>query len=87
MWEKEKLLFESNFSFSHSVFKIPVLQNRKNQGLFWKGLITLLWNSFSMARSDLPIILAHSLLFIILHNGREHTGRWKIKYIIRDNSL
>ena len=36
--EKEKLLFKSNFSFSHSVFKRLVLQTLKNQGLFGKGL-------------------------------------------------
>ena len=36
--EKEKLLIMSNFSFSHSVFKRLVLQTRKNQGLFGKGL-------------------------------------------------
>ena len=28
----------SNFSFSHSVFNRVVLQTRKNQGLFGKGL-------------------------------------------------
>ena len=39
MWEKEKLLVTSNFSFSYSVFKTLVLQTRKNQGLFGKGLI------------------------------------------------
>ena len=32
------LLVTSNFSFSHSVFKRVVLQTRKNQGLFGKGL-------------------------------------------------
>ena len=37
-WEKEKLLDTSNFSFSRSVFKRLVLQTRKNQGLFGKGL-------------------------------------------------
>ena len=36
--EKEKLLVMSNFSFSYSVFKRLVLQTRKNQGLFVKGL-------------------------------------------------
>ena len=36
---KEKLLVTSNFSFSLSVFKRLVLQTRKNQGLFGKGLI------------------------------------------------
>ena len=39
MWEKEKLLVTSNFSFSRSVFKRHVLQTHKNQGLFGKGLI------------------------------------------------
>ena len=37
-WEKEKLLFRSNFSFSDSVFKRLVLQTRWNLGLFGKGL-------------------------------------------------
>ena len=36
LWEKEKLLVTSNFSFSRSVFKKLVLQTRKNQGLFGK---------------------------------------------------
>ena len=30
LWEKEKLLVTSNFSFSHSVFKRLVLQTHKN---------------------------------------------------------
>ena len=38
LWEKEKLLVTSNFSFSHSVFQRLLLQTRKNQGLFGKGL-------------------------------------------------
>ena len=38
LWEKEKLLVTSNFSFSHCVFKRLTLQTRKNQGLFGKGL-------------------------------------------------
>ena len=42
MWENEKLLIMSNFSFSYSVFKRRVLQTRKNQGLFGKGLKPLL---------------------------------------------
>ena len=40
---KDKLLVMSNFSFSHSVFKGLVLQTRKNQGLFGKGLGKLCW--------------------------------------------
>ena len=39
LWEKEKLLITSNFSFSHSVFKRLVQQTSKNQGLFGKGLM------------------------------------------------
>ena len=31
----------SNFSFSHSVLKRLVMQTRKNEGLFGKGLMTL----------------------------------------------
>ena len=38
LWEKEKLLVMSNFSFSCSVFKLLLLQTCKNQGLFGKGL-------------------------------------------------
>ena len=38
LWEKEKLLVTSKFSFSHSVFKRLVLQTRKTQGFFGKGL-------------------------------------------------
>ena len=39
LWEKEKLLDNSNFSFSHSVFERLVLQTCKNQGLFGRGLM------------------------------------------------
>ena len=38
LWEKEKLLATSNFSFSQCVFKRLVLQTHKNKGLFGKGL-------------------------------------------------
>ena len=38
LWEKEKLLVPSNFSFSHNVLKKRVLQTHKNQGFFGKGL-------------------------------------------------
>ena len=38
LWQKEKLLVISSFSFSHSVYKDLVLQTCKSQGLFWKGL-------------------------------------------------
>ena len=40
LWKKEKLLVRSNFSFSHSVFKVHVLvlKTSKTKGLFGKGL-------------------------------------------------
>ena len=40
LWEKENLLITSKFSFSHSVFKRPVLHTRKNKSLFGRGLNT-----------------------------------------------
>ena len=39
--KREKLLVMSNFSFSHSVFKIMILQTCVNQGLFGKGLTNI----------------------------------------------
>ena len=35
LWEKEKLLVTSNFSFSHSVFKRLVQHRRKKPWLVW----------------------------------------------------
>ena len=42
LWEKEKLLVTSNFSFSHSVFKRLVSQGRLKVLLCGNGLIGLL---------------------------------------------
>ena len=55
-WKTEKLLIMSKFSSSLCVFKKPVLQTRKNQDLFWKGLnigdyITLNINSLVQTES------------------------------------
>ena len=44
LWEMEKLLVTSNFSFSRNVFERLVLQTLKNQGLFWKMLMTSSFN-------------------------------------------
>ena len=38
LWEKEKLLVTSNFSFSHSVFRRLVSQGRQKVSLCWNGL-------------------------------------------------
>ena len=37
LWKKDKLLVTSNFSFSRSVFKILLLQTRKNWACFGKA--------------------------------------------------
>ena len=39
LWEKEKLLIITNFSFFNSVFKRHILQTCKNKGLFGKVFI------------------------------------------------
>ena len=41
LWEKEKLLVTSNFSFSHCVFKRLVKRTLTNKGLFGKGINTV----------------------------------------------
>ena len=40
MWEKEKLLVMSNFSFSHNIFKHCLLLMHQNEYLWGKGLIS-----------------------------------------------
>ena len=52
LWEKEKLLVTSNFSFSRSVFKRPVLQTCKNQGLFGKGLTLSQMTNFRLFQTQ-----------------------------------
>ena len=49
LWEKEKLLVTSNFSFSYSVFQRLLNQTLKNQGLFGKGLV----KSYPMTRRQI----------------------------------
>ena len=44
LWEKEKLLVTSNFSFSHSVFKRLVSQECQKVSLCRKGLTSELWS-------------------------------------------
>ena len=38
LWEKEKMMVASIFSFSRNVCERLVFQGCENQGLFWKGL-------------------------------------------------
>ena len=69
--EKEKLLITSTFPFSHRVFERFVLQTRRNQGLFGKGLsyfFTVIPNLFggpeevSICSTSSPLFFPSSLL-------------------------
>ena len=62
LWEKEKLLVTSNFSFSHSVFKRLVMQICENQGLFGKGLNTC-------------SIQLHRFHFVVYNKWKGFTGQ------------
>ena len=64
LWEKEKLPATSNFSFSHRVFKRPLLQTRKNQGLIGKGLLInvhVLNQMTNFGRSKIEVVSPFSL--------------------------
>ena len=68
LWEKQKLLVMSNFFFSHSVFEGLVLQTRKNQFLFGKGLTgsLLSYGSFCLICifcRILELLLTYTYLF------------------------
>ena len=52
--EKEKLLVTSNFSFSYSVLKRPILLTIENKGLFGKGLMKI-WNRPSCNERSVPV--------------------------------
>ena len=54
LWEKEKLLITSNFSFSHGVFKRLELQTCKNQGLFGKELRLRMLKGHRTSFNSLP---------------------------------
>ena len=57
----------SNFSFSHSVFKVLVLQTGKNQGLFGKGLTQML--SFLVKNNEAcSLRLNFSLTVLVEYN-------------------
>ena len=73
MWEKEKLLVTSHFSFSHSVFKRLVSQGCQKVTLCGKGLkkntselVKLLWESslLSFFQPCFPTLLKHNYFFI-----------------------
>ena len=62
LWEKEKLLVTSNFSFFPSVFKRLVQQTHKNKGLFGEGFMCI-----TMAIASIHALL--EFLFTNTHGG------------------
>ena len=62
MGRKEKLLVMSNFSFSHSVFKISTTDTYK-PGLVWEGLMTAKAASENFVGKGEKSGNQHSLLF------------------------
>ena len=57
LWEKEKLLPISNFSFSQRVFKRLVLQTRKKLGLVGEGLIHMVVGTRSTVDRSLAAVI------------------------------
>ena len=63
LWEKEKLLVTSNFSFSHSVFRRLIPQTHENQGLLGKGVMTELGWSLDLHKIfELQKVFTHVTL-------------------------
>ena len=100
LWEKEKLLVTSNFSFSHSVFKIIEPQTRKNQGLFGKGLkcfssfLRLVCavserNVLKMTLTGIIFFLAGQLAQLIERRTREHnvSGHYRCGFVSPSGQL
>ena len=79
LWEKEKLLITSNFSFSHSVFKRLLLQTRKKPGLVWERVNSspndkfLDWSKLeALADNRINVIEKSKFVF---GTGRKHCGK------------
>ena len=66
MWEKEKLIVTSNFSFSHSVFKRLVSQGRQKVSLCGNGLSyqDSEDRTFNRAFSDVSVVFREITLTI-----------------------
>ena len=83
LWEKEKLLIRSNFSFSHSVFKRLLLQTRINQGFLVKGLtpyhIILTFNDAQGRRIWKTMREKEKMLVTIIFSPFPHNAFYSIK--------
>ena len=80
LWEKEKLLIKSNFSFSHNVFKSCLLLLRQNEYLCSKGFKTMGKKHSAKNLWEMEKMLITS---IILHLPQcFHPFKAKIHYLI-----
>ena len=78
LWEKKKLLVRSNFSFSHSVFKRPLLQTHKNQGLFGKRLTHYQTTNFRLFQTERVCRQQFQIWrkwHKVIQTGRKHCGK------------
>ena len=82
LWEKEKLLVTSNFSFSHSIFKRVEVQTRKNQGLFGKGLRkksplpnNIIYNWSKLKTYAVNKLCMAEIIWMLSLKVREHCGK------------
>ena len=60
LWEKEKLLVTSNFSFSHSVFKIVVSKGRQKGSLCGNWLIHTVYPVFRDHPMEVMEVVSYS---------------------------
>ena len=82
--KRKKLLFMSIFSFFYTVFKRLVLQARKNQGLFGKGLTLSKTSNFRLIHTE--IVCRQQFQFWwkwwkVLQNSRKHCGKRRNYFI------
>ena len=95
LWEKEKLLVTSNFSFSHNVFKSCLVLMCQNENLWSKGLTSILFtfSIYTCSRcigKTLQIIFIPPtfVIYLPIRNGTgEGRGRHFYKLMIYQNSL
>ena len=74
LWETEKLLVTSNFSFSHSVFYRSQQQTCNKQGLFGKGLIPQQQINIQYSKTTIAESLSGTMKSSATHNT------WKIEW-------
>ena len=86
LWEKEKLLVTSNFSFSHSVFKRLVSQGHQRVSLCGNGVINDKFHHLSHINCSALILSIHIKAIINLLPNNKILNKSKLK-AFADNKL